>query len=400
MKLTYFLRFFRLLCGCYPLLKITPLPSPLKLRGEIGGVLLFSIFNLFLSQIAFAAIADSTGIIEIYNDKGKVIGKEAGVFISEDELLTHYYAFSGVDRAKVKAGDNECRIKAITGRNREKKLLKIKTEGRGFKKAVFAKSVKEKQKILINVPEGSPVKGEVISINERIRIALSSEAPKIRGIPVLNEGGEVIGIIEFYTRDKKYAYAIPLAGDITFEDLGALSIKGWREKRTEEYMASEKGKRQTITYLIGLGKYEEALPRLKELIKERPDDKEAYFKLGFCYSELKRYQDALDAYKKYTSLSPDDAVGFYNMGLCYIFTDKPEEALKAFNQAIKINKNHLRAHYNAGILYMSSGKKKEAMKEYKFLKGMKGEEAKGLSERLLEYINKAQEHKAQEHKKE
>lgn len=343
------------------------------------------------SDIAFsAAIDEPIAIIEIYNQKGKVIGKEAGVFISENEVLTHYYAFSGVDRAILRIGDKEFVIKGISGRNEQRKLLKIKIDGNGFKRASFAGETKEGQEVFIKAPDGNMIKGSVISLGDRTKIELSSGLPRIRGLPVFDKRQEVIGIIEFFLRNKNVVHAIPLCDEISFEDLGLLSIKDWREKRAKEWMASDRGKRQTIVYLMGIGKYEEAIVKLKEIIKKSPEDKEAYFKLGVCYGKLERYKEALDAYNKYIPLSPDDAKAHYNLGLCHLFLDKPKKALAGFNEAIRINKNHLRSHYNRGILYMASGKEGKAKKEYEFLKGCNSKGAKALSERLLEYIEKGE----------
>ncbi|RLB83450.1 MAG: hypothetical protein DRH17_02205 [Deltaproteobacteria bacterium] len=342
-----------------------------------------------LSGTAFSAATDERiAVIEIYNQKGKVIGKEAGVFVSKDEVLTHYYVFSGVDKAILRAGGKAFQIKGISGRNREKKLLKIKIEGNGFRPASFGSKIKEGQQVFIKAPGGDPVKGKVGSLGDRAEIELSSTLPRIRGLPVFDEKDAVIGIIEFFLRNKDVVHAIPLCDGISFEPLGLLSIREWREKRTEEWMASDRGKRQTIVYLMGIGKYEEAIPKLEGLIEEATQDKEAYFKLGVCYAKLERYRQALDAYEKYTALSPDDVKGHYNLGICHLFLDRPKEALAAFSEAISIDKNHLRSHYNLGILYAASGKKEEANKEYEFLKGFNSKAAKVLSDRLLEYIEK------------
>ena len=366
-----------------------------KLRIDIGCLRLkyplflksFILTILFFSQVAFcSASADSIGVIEIYNQTGKVIGKEAGVFISQDELLTHYYVFSGVERAVLKVGDAEFAIKGVCGRNSEEKLLKLKVGGDGFKKADFANAIKENQEVFINLPDGETVKGGIVSIEDRIKIELDSKMPKLRGLPVFNKEGEVLGIIEFFVRNKDDVYAIPTLDGISFEDTGLLNIKEWREMRTKEWMESDVGKRQTIVQFIGTGRYEEALPKLEELIKDYPDDKEAYFKLGVCYGKLERYKESLDAYKKYNLLSPDDAKAYFNLGICCLALNKLNEAQEAFSKTVEIDKNHLNSHYNLGILYFDAGKKVEAEKEFEFLKKFNLIQAKTLSKRLREYF--------------
>ncbi|MCK5160565.1 MAG: tetratricopeptide repeat protein [Candidatus Aureabacteria bacterium] len=315
----------------------------------------FLIFFFLFFQLTFCTAGDdSIAIIQIYNQKDKVIGKEAGIFISENEVLTHYYVFSGVERAVLKSEGKEFEIKGICGRNTEKKLLKIKIAENGFKKADFAREIKENEKVYIKVPGEDAIRGKIISIEDRIKIEIDSKMPKIRGLPVFNKEGQVLGIIEFFIRDKNYVYAIPTLKGISFENIGLLNIKEWKEKRAKEWMESDTGKRQIIVYLMGMSKYEEATIKLKELIKEHPDDKEAYFKLGVCYGKSKRYREAIEAYKKYNSLSPDD----------------------------------FKAHYNLGILYISMADIEAAKKEYKLLKGFNSKEAAALSDRLLEYIEK------------
>ncbi len=310
-----------------------------------------------LCPIGYAFADDSIAIIEIYNQENKVIGKEAGVFTSEDEVLTHSYVFSAVDKAVLKVKDKNYTIKGICGRDTKKELLKIKIDVKGFKPAIFGREIKEKQTVFISLPEGKAIEGRVVSVGERIKIEVFSPVPKIRGLPVFNKDEEVIGIIEFYIKDKSYVYAIPvLLEEISFEKLPLLSISAWKEKRTKEWMESDIGKRQTIVYLMGMGKYEETIARLKELIKKHPDDKEAYFKLGVCLGKLGRYEEACDTFKKFVELSPDD----------------------------------LKARYNLGTLYTKMGNKEAAQKEYEFLKKLNTKEAKGLSVRLLNYIEKGE----------
>ena len=311
-------------------------------------------FFLFFQPVFCGATDDSIAVIEIHNQKDKVIGKEAGIFISEDEVLTHYYVFSGVEKAVLKSKNKQFEIKGICGRNRKEKLLKIKIDGNGFKKADFAKEIKENEKVFIRVSGEDVIKGKIVSIEDRIKIKVDSQVPKIRGLPVFNEDDEVLGIIEFFIKDNNYVYAIAVLEGTSFENIGLLNIKEWKEKRAKEWMESDTGKRQTIVYLMQMAKYEDAVIRLKEIIKESSEDKEAYFKLGVCYGKSERYGDAIEAYKKYNSLSPDD----------------------------------FKAHYNLGILYISMADIEAAKKEYEFLKGFNSKEAAALSERLLKYIEK------------
>ncbi|MEW6103806.1 MAG: tetratricopeptide repeat protein [bacterium] len=245
-------------------------------------------------------------------------------------------------------------IKGVCARNKEKKLLKLKIDGKGFKRAKFAKKIKEGQEVFIMLPEGEPVRGKIIAIKDRIRIEVNAQVPKIRGLPVFNKDEEVLGIVEFFIKDKNDVYAIPVLEGISFKNTGLLSINGWKQMRTKEWMESDIGKRQIIIYLMGMEKYEEAAVRLEKLIKAHPDDKEAYFRLGVCYGKRGEYQKAKDAYEKYTSLVPDD----------------------------------LKGHYNLGIAYLGTGDIQAAKREYEFLKRIGSKEAAAFSERLLEYIEK------------
>jgi hypothetical protein len=281
-----------------------------------------------------------------------MIGKDAGVFASESEVLTHYYVFSGVYSAVLQVNGNVYKIEGVSGRNKDKKLLRLKINKDDFKTAKFAETIREGQPVSVCLPQDDSVKGKIVSIEDRIKIEVESPVPNIRGLPVLNIDGEVVGIIEFFVRDKKYVYAIPALKDTPFEVMELLSIKDWKVKHNQEWLESGAGKRQTIMYLMGMNRYKEAAGMLEKIVEKAPEDKEARFKLGACYGRLGRYKDAARVYKEYINVAPDD----------------------------------LKAHYNLGITYLALGDIKAARGEYAALKRFRSKEAVNLAERLIVYI--------------
>src|SRR2546423_3443302 len=61
-------------------------------------------------------------------------------------------------------------------------------------------------------------------------------------------------------------------------------------------------------------------------LKVDPKYKDALFRLGVLYCELKHYPEAVVAWKQYIKFTDGDAAGYSNLGFCYELSGKPTEA--------------------------------------------------------------------------
>jgi tetratricopeptide (TPR) repeat protein len=86
-----------------------------------------------------------------------------------------------------------------------------------------------------------------------------------------------------------------------------------------------------IGKLVKAGEYEAAIPRLKAVLKDEPDNADALNWLGFSNRKLGRFDSSLDWYMKALASDPDHLGANEYLGELYVQTgemDKADEQLK------------------------------------------------------------------------
>ncbi|MCW2119645.1 tetratricopeptide repeat protein [Flavobacterium sp. 7A] len=88
--------------------------------------------------------------------------------------------------------------------------------------------------------------------------------------------------------------------------------------------------------------HKEAIVLLEKLVEKTPLHKEAYWYLGYEYSELKDNDNSIKNYKKQIEINPTDSSAFNNIALKYKAKGNLLEALDCLNKAIELsNKKEL-----------------------------------------------------------
>jgi len=98
-----------------------------------------------------------------------------------------------------------------------------------------------------------------------------------------------------------------------------------------------------------------AAPHIKELqavLKDHPDNAQAWVKLGNAFFDLDRFKDAIDAYEKSLSIEPNHPHVLTDLGVMYRRNEQPEKALDAFSRAVAIQPDFEIAWFNKGVVYM------------------------------------------------
>jgi tetratricopeptide (TPR) repeat protein len=153
---------------------------------------------------------------------------------------------------------------------------------------------------------------------------------------------------------------------------------------------------------VGIGyldeqQYEESAHAFEQVIRLRPDYKDAYINLAVDYIEWEKYTEARAPLEKALSLHADDARALYYMalverrqrhseaeiadlekvvkqfpysrdarrelGISYYQQHRADEAMAEFKALQSIDPDDLAAHYNLAILYRRKGMKKQATEE-------------------------------------
>jgi tetratricopeptide (TPR) repeat protein len=82
---------------------------------------------------------------------------------------------------------------------------------------------------------------------------------------------------------------------------------------------------------------EEVIQNYKEAIQTNPNDFDAYFDLGGCYSALGRNEESMEANKQAVRIRPDYAFAHIALGLDYYNLGRYQEAIETYNQAITLD---------------------------------------------------------------
>jgi len=72
------------------------------------------------------------------------------------------------------------------------------------------------------------------------------------------------------------------------------------------------------------------------VIKIEPNLPEAWYNMGYIYSEKGEYNKAIKCYKKAIKIKPNYAEAWYNMGVIYYNKGEDNEAIRCYNKVIEI----------------------------------------------------------------
>ncbi len=92
--------------------------------------------------------------------------------------------------------------------------------------------------------------------------------------------------------------------------------------------------------------------KLEELLKENPDNAEAWVQLGNLFFDSNRFSDSIEAYERSLELAPGNPNVLTDLGVMYRRNKSPEKAVEAFDRAIAAQSTHETARFNKGIVLM------------------------------------------------
>jgi tetratricopeptide (TPR) repeat protein len=104
---------------------------------------------------------------------------------------------------------------------------------------------------------------------------------------------------------------------------------------------------------------------LKEVLRDDPDNLQAWINLGNIFMDTRRFQEAIEAYQKALKIDPNNVDVRVDMGTCYRYSGRPDKAVEHYRKAISINPKHINAHRNLAIvLAYDFGDRLGAAKEF------------------------------------
>ena len=120
----------------------------------------------------------------------------------------------------------------------------------------------------------------------------------------------------------------------------------------------------------------------KRQVQATDDYADAQYSLGKACYELGRYEEAIEALKQVVRIRPGFAEAQYGLGVSYANIRLYGEATKALMQAIQLKPHYAEAHHILGFVYLNIGNRKAAIKQHEILKDLD----ENLANELLAYM--------------
>jgi putative intracellular protease/amidase len=107
--------------------------------------------------------------------------------------------------------------------------------------------------------------------------------------------------------------------------------------------------------------WQPAVEGYRQLLRERPDDGLAHYRLGVGLLATRRPEEAVRHLERAVELGLRDVNAFDYLGQARMAVKRPAEAAKAFEQAAALNKSDGMLFYNLACAYARSGQKDKAL---------------------------------------
>ncbi len=98
--------------------------------------------------------------------------------------------------------------------------------------------------------------------------------------------------------------------------------------------------------------------------QEVPNSERAHYNRGWVLIGLERYQDAIPEFKAAIRIKPDYGDAHDNLGLCYIRLGDNASAIAEFRTALRIDYTDDQSHYNLGCAYLNDSDWNGALAEF------------------------------------
>jgi regulator of sirC expression with transglutaminase-like and TPR domain len=121
------------------------------------------------------------------------------------------------------------------------------------------------------------------------------------------------------------------------------------------------GKRVDVRYVLAPSW---ALPTVETVIRQVPNDPQAWHQRSNALLDLKRYEEALQANDKATDLKPDHTDAWNTKGRIFLAMKQYEDALKAFDRTVELMPTASFGWYNRGLTLQNMQRYEEALISY------------------------------------
>lgn len=118
-------------------------------------------------------------------------------------------------------------------------------------------------------------------------------------------------------------------------------------------------------YLVGIGRYDDAIAEYDRSIAQKPDDARTFYLRGIARVWKHDSEGAIRDFDRAIELKPDYAEAYFSRGLSYFDLGKLDTALDNYDEAIKINPRFVNAYNSRGHTHFTRKEWDLAVPEYK-----------------------------------
>ncbi len=131
------------------------------------------------------------------------------------------------------------------------------------------------------------------------------------------------------------------------------------------------------------GKWDKAINKLNELVKQIPENAMIYAARGDAYSATQKFDEALLDYDAVIRLEPENGKARNIRANLYRDMERNDEALVDFTESIRLDPEHAFPRVSRGMLYYQQGKIEEALADFEMYSKLAPEDFLGHNNRAF-----------------
>jgi tetratricopeptide (TPR) repeat protein len=167
------------------------------------------------------------------------------------------------------------------------------------------------------------------------------------GGPVLNQAGQVIGMVVFLDIGRKIIIPSKVLELLPKTGSGTK----FKDRQPESYFETIEGITLAAKIFYSMNNTSKAEKFLKRRLDFAPDDLETHSLLAEIYTKQRDYSTAISTYKKIIELDANNDTAYYGMGDVYIKMMNWKEAVPPLERAVQLNPDRKDAHFLIASAY-------------------------------------------------
>ena len=112
---------------------------------------------------------------------------------------------------------------------------------------------------------------------------------------------------------------------------------------------------------------EHVIKEYKSILKDDPDNVNAWLELGDAYYRAQRYTQAIESYKKTLELDPKNVGAYVQLGNIYYDTKQPDKSIEHYRKALELKPQLSDVRVDMATMYRISGQPDKAIEELRLV---------------------------------